>query len=425
MCSTAFDEVCGPTISPLEPTHSRIHRTTRHSVENSGTIAKVNHTCLRALDVRTMMRHLINLTLLMAIAVSFPSRAAVAAAAYYPPPPGDRWATLSWKEMGWHKQALDQALKQARDYITTGLIILKDGKIVIERYWPMPKGTHYPTDLVQASRHMIYGPTPQGFPVEDVGPVQDSFIAVLAAIANEKGLIDYNDPVDKYLGKQWANVTPAQSREITIRHLMTQTTGLTNSLHYAAKPGTHWRYNPESGQLLLRILSAASGMDANTLMRKWLTYRIGMIHTIWLQRAGTNTKPPTMGLVTTTRDLARFGLLVMRYGRWDGQQIVRRSAIDALVEQGQSPNPDYGMLWWLNAGQPPKSRAGKLVRQTRIPAAPADMLIAADNQLGRYIYVLPAQQIVIVRLGLYNPGTEFTPRRFETDWWKNLAKVFP
>jgi CubicO group peptidase (beta-lactamase class C family) len=49
----------------------------------------------------------------------------------------------------------------------------------------------------------------------------------------------------------------------------------------------------------------------------------------------------------STRDHARFGLLILRKGKWGEERIVSESWIDAATRQ-QGKNPGYGYLWWLN-----------------------------------------------------------------------------
>ena len=56
------------------------------------------------------------------------------------------------------------------------------------------------------------------------------------------------------------------------------------------------------------------------------------------------------GLWMSTRDHARFGLLVHRGGRWGGRQLVPASWIDEM-RRPCPVNPEYGLLWWLNTGR--------------------------------------------------------------------------
>lgn len=336
--------------------------------------------------------------------------------------PGENWSTLSAADVQWNTGALDEALAEARDFLSTGVVMLRDGKIVAEEYWPLPDLSAYGPQVESGAKRLCYGYTGEGYPLEDVASVQKSISAVLAAVAVEKGLIRYDDPVDKYLGVGWAKVTPEQSREVTIRNIMTMTSGLTEALEYDAPPNSKWQYNTGAYQNLLRILTAVSGLDANTLTREWLTGPIGMNDTRWEERGWANQDPPMMGLVTTPRDLARFGLLVLHRGSWQGRQIAPAAELDTFTRPSQSLNPSYGMLFWLNVEAGVfDPQAGKIVPGRRIPDAPADLLTAA-GAMNRYVFMLPTEKIVIVRTGLVKPG-DGDPN-FGKSWWQTLSKVF-
>lgn len=339
---------------------------------------------------------------------------------HYPPENG-RWQTVTPAQLGWDAEALNVALQQAREHLSTGVILLKDGKIVVERYWALPDPADTSFRIPQGARNMLYGQTDEGYPLEDVASVQKSVVAILAAIGSQKGMLDYDDPVSVYLGDDWARVSPEQGRKITIRHLMSMTSGLNNKLEFKSPPGTVWQYNTNAYQNVLRVLSAASGLDANTLTRQWLTDPLGMTNTRWVERGFANQNPPMMGLVTTPRDLARFGLLIASDGHWQGKEIVTAERLKELLAPSQQLNPAYGLLWWLNtdAGyQSPRSSA--LAPGKRVPAAPADLVTAA-GALNRYVFVLPKDNIVIVRTGLINPQT---PGSFDRQWWQTLVRVF-
>ena len=335
--------------------------------------------------------------------------------------PTDDWATITPGQAGWHEQALAKSLDVARDHMTTGVIMLQGGRIVVEQYWPLPEQAS--PQVSALAQRMCYGQTDQGYPREDVASVQKSVTAILAAIAVDNGLIAFDDPVARYLGDDWARVTRKQSREITITHLMTMTSGLTESLDYEAPPGSAWKYNTGAYQNLLRILSRASGLDDNALTREWLTGPLGMNDTHWVERTWAGQSPPMMGLVTTPRDLARFALLVLRQGRWHGKQLVPSTLVEELTRPSQSFNPSYGMLFWLNTEEGYREPASTGFRPgKRVPDAPDDM-IAALGQLNRFVFMLPGRDIVVVRTGLMDPAVDDS-EGFARRWWSSLATLF-
>jgi len=88
------------------------------------------------------------------------------------------------------------------------------------------------------------------------------------------------------------------------------------------------------------------------------------------------------GLFINTLDHARMGLLFLRNGNWQGQQIVPMEWINAM-RQPTPVKPDYGYMWWLNT------------ERERIPAAPATAFWAAGFG-GNYIYVDQENDLLIV-----------------------------
>ncbi|MDP3353051.1 MAG: serine hydrolase [Flavobacteriaceae bacterium] len=88
----------------------------------------------------------------------------------------------------------------------------------------------------------------------------------------------------------------------------------------------------------------------------------------------------------TVRDWAKFGLLYLHKGNWNGEQILNESWIDYTVSPTNSSDGVYGAQFWLNAG-------GKY------PNAPKDMF-SCDGYQGQHIFIIPSKDLVIVRMGL-------------------------
>ena len=282
----------------------------------------------------------------------------------YFPPVEEPWATVDPAEAGWDAEPLDAALRLAGERDSTGVVILYRGRILAERHWTLdsPSRGH-----VNGS----HGRSAAGHAVEDVASVQKSVVAVLVGLAQERGLLTLDDAVSAHAGR-WTQATEEQERAVTIRHLMAMTTGLSPGLEHDAAPGSKWLYNTPAYHHLLRIVAAAAGLDRNEVTREWLTGRVGMRDSSWEPRPWANSAIAT-GFATTARDLARFGLLILAGGNWDGGTVIEDTAYLAeMLRPSQALNPSYGLLWWTN-GQgssmswaiPPVTTAGTLV-----PAAP-------------------------------------------------------
>jgi CubicO group peptidase (beta-lactamase class C family) len=107
----------------------------------------------------------------------------------------------------------------------------------------------------------------------------------------------------------------------------------------------------------------------------------------------------TAGFATSARDLARFGLLVLRGGIWNGVDLLGNPGyLERALSPSQDLNPAYGYLWWLNGQERLRRAGGVEVDGPLIASAPAD-LVAAQGALGRTCYVVPSMDLVVTRLG--------------------------
>jgi CubicO group peptidase (beta-lactamase class C family) len=243
----------------------------------------------------------------------------------------ETWQSASPAEVDWDAAALARVLAFAREHRSTGMVMLHLGRILAEEYWTVPGVVRPATDA-------------SGRPVEDVASVQKSVVAALIGIAIERKLIDLDAPVSRYLGPGWSKASTAQEGAIAVRHLMSMTSGLDESLAYAQPPGERWFYNTPAYSTLITALARASGHAPNVYTAEWLLGRIGAVDTRWIERAPGGPNP--YGLATTARDLARFGLLMLAEGRWRETSIVPRAFLRDVLRPSQTLNPSYGLLWW-------------------------------------------------------------------------------
>lgn len=293
----------------------------------------------------------------------------------------------------------------------TGFMVIAGDKVLIDQRWAPPKdGGMF--------ANFIYGHAADGALLEDVASQQKSFVAVLVAIAIDRGLIDPAKPVSAYLGQGWSKASPAQEALIRVDDVLTMSSGLDERFAYVAPAGTVFFYNTPVYATTKRILAAAAGRPLEAITEEWLTAPVGMADTAWRQRpAALASVGNATGLVTTPRDIARFGSMVLHGGvAENGRRVVSKASLDALFVRS-AVNPAYGRLWWLNGGdykiRPLTGRAeGPL-----IPAAPADT-VAALGALDRRLYVSPSRQLVVVRT-----GAETKDPDFDQQLWLRLAKV--
>jgi CubicO group peptidase (beta-lactamase class C family) len=357
--------------------------------------------------------------LLVGAAPLLAATAADAATSLYFPPATGAWETAAPDALGWNTAALDAALDYAGAQRSSGVVVLHRGRILAERYWDVAPDPKDPQDRIH---RMTTGKTADGHAIEDVASMQKSVMSLLAGIARGKGLLDFEAPVERYLGAGWSKATPEQERAITVRHLLGMTTGLATDGSYEAPPGTRWLYNTPIYAKSVQIVEKASGLTVDQYTRQWLTDPIGMRDSKWTPRPWTNepgaSEGNTIGFSTSARDAARLGLLVLAGGRWQGEDVIGdpRFLAEAL-SSSQSHNPSYGLLWWLN-GKAKSPQGGKIVDGPLIPTAPPD-LVAAQGALGRKIYVVPSLDLVVTRLG------DEPAKDFNVELWRRLLAAAP
>ena len=87
-----------------------------------------------------------------------------------------------------------------------------------------------------------------------------------------------------------------------------------------------------------------------------------------------------------TRDWAKFGLLYLHKGNWNGEQIFNPEWAKYVATPTAGSDGKYGAQFWLNAGG-------------RYPDVPKD-LYSCNGYQGQFVFIIPSKDMVIVRTGL-------------------------
>ncbi|WP_353268209.1 serine hydrolase domain-containing protein, partial [Gemmatimonas sp.] len=209
------------------------------------------------------------------------------------------WETIQPAAIGWDSTALRAALDWAGTQRSTAVVILWRGRIVAERYWG---GWTADTDSIIAS-------------------AGKSVLSTMVGQLNASGRLPLDDPATRWLGAGWSR-SPATEARITIRDLLSMTSGLNDSLQQVVQPATRFYYNNPAYYQLFQVVQRVTGQDINTASRALLFDAIGMSST-W--RLSFDTGEPGFILSATARDMARFGLLTLSKGRWNGTPVVSDS----------------------------------------------------------------------------------------------------
>jgi CubicO group peptidase (beta-lactamase class C family) len=162
-----------------------------------------------------------------------------------------------------------------------------------------------------------------------------------------------------------------------------------------AKPGQAFRYSSGDSNLLAAALKTIVG-PSRYPDYPWtaLFEPLGIRHAVWESDA-TGTFVASSYAYLTARDLARVGLLMARDGRWGERQLLPKDWVTFNREpfahyQANQDDAVPGGHWWLNRAVEGAAKPW--------PDAPADTF-AALGHWGQAMYVIPGENLVIVRYG--------------------------
>lgn len=290
--------------------------------------------------------------------------------------------------------ALNRAVARAfdrasfgKDSETVGVVVVKDGRIVAERY------------------REGFGPHVSN----RTWSVAKSIAGTLVGVAAQQGLIDVARPARI---PEWGPAIPDPRTRITTDHLLRMASGLysdtagnrTDALYFGgtavtdeatgwpleAQPGIRFRYANNDTLLAIRGLRAILGDEAYAAFpRTQLFDRIGMTRTV-AERDWRGNFILSSQVWSTARDLARLGLLYLNDGVWQGERLLPEGWTDYVRRpSGPQParGPGYGATFWLFGpaqGLPEGS-------------------YAMQGNRGQYVMIVPARNMVVVRRG-EDPG---------------------
>jgi CubicO group peptidase (beta-lactamase class C family) len=308
--------------------------------------------------------------------------------------------------------AMQAVIDYAQSQNTTGFLVIQNGRTLVEKAWPVPAAE------AKFKADFTYGAAPDGALFEDVASQQKSFVSMLLGVAIDKRLIDVDRPIDAYLGHGWSKASPDQEAKIRVIDVLTMSSGLREDFTYAAPPATTFLYNTPVYAVMKKVLAAAAHQPLEAITRDWLTGPAGMRETDWRRRPAVfaDVGNPT-GLVTTPRDVAKLGAIVLNGGKAaNGKRIVSEPVLKAMFARSPT-NPAYGRFWWLNGSAYAIMPLARRVDHALIPAAPAD-LVAALGALDRKLYVVPSRGLIVVRMGAAAPDKDF-----DQQLWLRLMKA--
>ncbi|WP_405565954.1 serine hydrolase domain-containing protein [Polaribacter sp. Asnod6-C07] len=318
---------------------------------------------------------------------------------YFPDLDSNVWKKKSITELNWNTTQLQPLLDFLDTKNTKSFIVLYKGKIVVEEYF----NNHSNTSIWYWAS------------------AGKTLTSTLSGIAQDENLININAKVSDYLGLGWTSIPLEKENLITCKNLLSMNSGLDDSLGEDVSPSNlkyitdaeqRWAYHNVYVKMQDVIANASQQTFTNYFNSK-LKDKIGMSG-IWQNLDDLNV------FWSNTRSMARFGLLISANGKWENSQIVSENFITEATNTSQNINNSYGYLWWLNGKESyhlPQSQitfTGEL-----IPNAPEDMFCALGKN-DQKIYIVPAKDLVIIRMGEAANTSNFALSSFDNDLWEKI-----
>ncbi|WP_163339502.1 serine hydrolase [Desulfopila sp. IMCC35008] len=294
--------------------------------------------------------------------------------------PQENWRTASPESQGMSSEVLSDMLDALwkNEYKIDSIIVIRNGRLVLESY-KYPAGPHF--------KHQIYSCT-------------KSISSALIGIAVEKGYIGSVDrSLLEFFPEKSATIGETNKRNITLKHVLTMATGLkcedTKAYDYKGLremwqaddwvqymidlplielPGSRFVYCNGASSLLTAIIQKTTGQTAFDFARQHLFSPLGIHDIHWKSHNGL-----TIGYSDITMrplDMARFGYLFIKEGRWNEKQILPTEwVIDSTTRQiDNSETYGYGYQWWIMGPD----------------------IFAARGAYGQRIFALKEQNMVVV-----------------------------
>ncbi|WP_219639342.1 serine hydrolase [Cohnella sp. CFH 77786] len=296
------------------------------------------------------------------------------------------------------RAALDRAFAEREHppYIRTqAIVVVKDGKIVAERYAP---GIGVDTPLLGWSATKSITNALIGILVRQ-GKLDVGQPAPIAAWQNERDprhLITINDLLRQTSGLALTQTSSGFDPASRMVYLERDMAEYAEGAKLTSKPGTQWAYTDGNFILLSRIIRDAVGgraSDVRGFAQRELFGPLGMQHAT-LEFDATGTPNGASSMFASARDWARFGLLYLN----DGMAGAGRILPEGWVQYSSSRTLDtgYGAGFWINLETGGKAPYGL---PWGMPHVPHDAFFAMGN-MGQHVVILPSQHLVVVRLGM-------------------------
>ncbi len=256
------------------------------------------------------------------------------------PQPGTGLTTSTPEAEGLDPAALARLLKESEESHSSGLVLLRHGKLVGQWYFG---GTSRRIEAMSATKSVVS--------------------LAVGLLLDEGKLASIDEPVATFF-PEWRQTPKAR---ITVRHLLNHTSGLytrrTTEAIYASKdfvrfaldtrvdaePGTTFVYNNSATNLLAGVITAAAGEPLDEYLRRRLFEPLGIEDVTW-SRDPSGNRHGMSGMQIHPVDFAKIGQMMLDGGVWQGRRVVSQEWITQSTQGPSQPrDPTCGLLWWLEA----------------------------------------------------------------------------
>lgn len=316
-----------------------------------------------------------------------PLQTTIAQKSYYPEK-NKVWEAKTPAEVGIDQAVIDNAIKFANDNEYSGS---KDMRInILESFKREPfisivgptKHRGGPAGLIIKNGYIIaqWGDVSR---VDMTFSVTKSYLSTMAGLAIDDGLIaDVHDKAKDYV---WDGTFQGEhNSKISWHHLLTQSSDWSGNLfgkydwadrppreggiddwryRKLYEPGTHYKYNDVRVNVAAYALLQVWRKPLPQVLKERIMDPIGAsstwrwygYETTWVNVDGIKVQSVSGGghsgggVFINTYDHARFGLLFLNNGNWDGKQLISEEWVNA-IQQPSEAYESYGYMWWLNRG---------------------------------------------------------------------------
>jgi CubicO group peptidase (beta-lactamase class C family) len=284
---------------------------------------------------------------------------------------GDGWTIATPKDTGFDPDklcALDAFIAQQTGATIHGVVVVRHGKLVLERYY---KGTPPPesgyTDVIAFDPTIKHG----------IMSISKSVTSLLIGIARGEGRFpDLDAPAIDHLPAKYADLRTPDNARITLRHLLIMSSGRDwNELrplysdpknivaqmvrapdpyrfvlqqHVTFLPGELYNYNSGDTELLGQVLAHSVGRPIDDYARDKLFGPLGITDVDWLKLPSSGQPFAAGGLRLRPRDMAKLGQLLLTDGQWNGRQVLPKGWVaESTAPRIKVMGYGYGYQWWL------------------------------------------------------------------------------